>query len=130
MNTFNWIDFTLIAKREVACNYPEDQRLEAIISAPEPPAEKVDQIGKPLPESVLVREQMDVANYKRIMAVRCKHAKAIHETNYENYSAKVLNFLDDIGSDKLYVVSIATNSGVYEVLFCPQRGRVVFFKFT
>ena len=128
MKKFNWIDFTRVVKKEIKEHFPEDQHLEFIVAAPEPLAEKVDVMGKPLADSVLIRQQKDVANYKRIMEVRHNHSGSINETEYQDYSAKVLQFIDIIGLDDLYIVSIATNSGIYETLFCPQKMSVLVFK--
>ena len=126
---FIWKEFSKQAQVLAKQRYSDDARLAEIISASDPIPEKMDDIGKPLAESVGIHQQGNIENYKRILTVRREIALKSESKDYVDYVDKVQRFISELTPEgSLYIVLIATRLGVYEFLYMPEKQESVVTK--
>ena len=119
---FNWKEFAACSRQSASAFCAADKHLAATLAAPEPLARRTDKVGKPLPESVSINEHPDVPNFRRALSIRRELARG--NDPYIAYAETAIRFLDTLGpNDPLYVVLVATTSGVYEFLYESTNQR-------
>jgi hypothetical protein len=123
---FNWQQFTPLARLSVASANIQDDDLNAILTGSEPPPSNSDKVGRPAHNCARVSHHPDVANLKRVIAVRRSLAVDDENVSYIRYADQVLHFIDEISnSDPLYLISIATSSNFYQFFYNSKNERVI-----
>lgn len=123
---FSWPLFAKVALASNSELIAVDSRLAAMLLFNAPGAEQVDEVGRPLPNSVLIREHPDVFNFRRVIDIRLELARNNSDDNYVAYAEGVKEFLNsERGSADLYVILIATDMHVYEILYFSNCDSVL-----
>ena len=123
---FLWNEFTSSALTAVGARWREDGNLAEMLGSRCPAKEQTDAFGRPLPESVLIRQMNDLDNFKRALRIRRNLAQDTGNTNYVSYADAVLDFLEPIMADaELVTVLIATRTATYEFFFAPELKKTL-----
>ena len=126
---FSWLNFCQVAISLLQEDSRGDSRLLGMLSSPTCPAKNVDEVGRPLPNSSIIREHPDPANLRRVFGLRRDLAKETGYLDYVDYANSFLAFLDDnspfTATNPLFFVVIRTDCGSYEYLYAPALGKAV-----
>lgn len=117
---FDWREFTELALSVLGRASIIHERLVQLLSEPSPAPERMDEIGRPLGDAVIIREHPDVSNFIRVLEIRRQSALQSAELRYLTYADGALKFLNQVSAGGVvFVIIIAAEKRTFEFFYSP-----------
>jgi hypothetical protein len=124
----SWTDFAEIARKSIKSDLLGDSELISILRMSDPP-KTMDEAGRPLLGSAVIKQHPEPDNFKWIVNTRRSASLKEGNQEYIRYADWVLEFFRAFGSfseiNPLFIISISTRQNKYEFLFAPSKKAVM-----